>query len=207
MTTYTRSDWKARPAAHSPGVLLPENVEGIAIHWPATTAPLRGFAAVARALRSWQTYHMDGHGWSDIAYQVAVDQDGNRWILRGLGMQSAANGDQDVNRRFGAVLVIVAEGEQPTAKAIAEVRRVVRDFRRQFPKGTKIVGHQDVRPDPTACPGPILEELVRKGTFEPRVLPLPRVRAELRRAREGSGSAKTKAWISGLLALIRKGPQ
>src|SRR3546814_16028092 len=86
MTTYSRADWGARPARSGPGPLAARDVVGLVFHWPAMSKPLRGFAAVSAALRSWQDYHM-GKGWSDIAYPVAVDQDGNRYILRGLDPQ------------------------------------------------------------------------------------------------------------------------
>src|SRR5687768_9820658 len=102
MTTYTRADWDAKPSRGGPGPLAANEVKGLVFHWPAMTKPIRGFANIAAALRGWQAYHM-GKGWSDIAYQVAVDQEGNRWNLRGLDTQSAANGDEDVNDEYGAI--------------------------------------------------------------------------------------------------------
>lgn len=167
MTVYSRADWGARPAKPGPGPLAALDVVGLVFHWPAMSKPIRGFEAVAAALRAWQAYHMDGHGWSDIAYQVAVDQDGNRWNLRGLDTQSAANGDADVNDEFGAVLLILAPGEEPTPKMIREVRRVVVDHRRLFRKSDALLGHSEVRPEPTSCPGPIVQRHLELGTFEP----------------------------------------
>lgn len=167
MARYSRSDWGAHPARGGPGPLWPSRVEGIALHWPAMSKPLATVAAVMAALRSWQTYHMGTLGWSDIGYQVAVDQAGNRYDLRGLATQSGANGDEDVNERFGACLLILAPGEQPSAEMVAEVRSVVTDHRTLFPRSTKIVGHSDIRPEPTACPGPAALAAIRAGRFEP----------------------------------------
>ena len=133
MAHYSRADWNARPRKAGPGSLVPSAVEGIAFHWPAMSKPLRGFAAVAAALRGWQNYHMDGQGWSDIGYQVADDQDGNRYELRGLRTQSGANGDNDVNRRFCAVLLILAPGEKPSDAMLTEIREVVTDARTLYP--------------------------------------------------------------------------
>lgn len=166
MTTYGRADWGARPARSGPGPLAALDVVGLVFHWPAMKTPLRGFDAVAEALRGWQAYHMS-KGWSDIAYQVAVDQDGNRWNLRGLDTQSAANGDTDVNDEFGAVLLILAPGEEPTPKMIREARRVVVDHRLLFRKSDALLGHGEVRPEPTACPGPVVQRHLELGTFEP----------------------------------------
>ncbi|HEY9418130.1 MAG TPA: hypothetical protein VIQ30_25500, partial [Pseudonocardia sp.] len=84
MVTYLpRSAWDARaPRGSSP--LIASEVDGAALHWPGMAKPISSQDAVASALRGWQDYHMDGRGWSDIAYQVAVDQAGRAWTLRGL---------------------------------------------------------------------------------------------------------------------------
>jgi hypothetical protein len=167
VTHYTRADWNARPARSGPGALNPRKVVGLAFHWPAMSSPLTSPAAVMAALRSWQAYHMDGHGWSDVAYQVAVDQAGNRYELRGLAIQSGANGDAAVNETYGAVLLILAPGEKPSAAMVTEARQVVAEHRALFPKSTRLVGHGQIRPEPTACPGPAAQAAINAGTFEP----------------------------------------
>lgn len=164
-----RSAWNARPRGVGGGVLDPRLVEGIAFHWPGTTTdrPISK-AAVPRALRSWQDYHMDGHRWSDIAYQVAIDQWGRRWTLRGLTRMSAANGDSDVNRRFGAVLLVLVRGERPTPEMIDAARATVRDFRELFPNAAELVGHGEIRPGGgTECPGTATLDAIHAGQFEP----------------------------------------
>lgn len=166
MPTITRAQWGAKSTA-SADPLNAAEVVGIAVHWPAMSKPLRGVGPVSDALRSWQSYHLS-KGWRDIAYQVAVDQDGNRYILRGLDGVSAANGDTETNRRYGAVLVVLAPGEAPTPAMLDELRRVVADHRRLFVKSTRIVGHQDIRPEPTACPGPVMESIINSGLLEPQ---------------------------------------
>lgn len=163
----TRPVWGARRRRGGPGALDPDLVEGIALHWPAMTKPLRGVGPVSAALRSWQAYHQDTLGWSDIGYQEAVDQDGNVYQLRGLSTQSGANGNQDVNERFGALLLVLAPGEEPTAAMVRAVRRRIAEHRERFPRSRRIVGHQDVRPEPTACPGPAVMAAIRAGRFDP----------------------------------------
>lgn len=190
MTTYSRADWDARPARPGPGPLAARDVIGLAFHWPAMKSPVRGRAAVAAALRGWQDYHMDDRGWSDIAYQVAADQDGNRWLLRGLDTQSAANGDTDVNDDFGAVLLILAPGEEPSPKMIRQVRSIVVDHRQLFPRSDVLVGHNEIRAEGTQCPGPIVQRHLEAGTFEPQPEPRDLLRAEL-----AASIAKTKAVI------------
>lgn len=193
MTTYTRADWQARPAGAGPGPLAARDVIGLAFHWPAMAKPVRGFAAVAAALRAWQDYHMDDRGWSDIAYQVAVDQDGNRWILRGLDTQSAANGDRDVNDDFGAVLLILAPGEEPSPKMVREVRRVVVDHRQLFPRSDVLVGHNEIRAEGTACPGAIVQRHLEQGTFEPQPEPRDLLRADLAAAISATKAVRDRA--------------
>lgn len=165
MTTYSRADWGARPAKSGPGPLDPAQVEGVALHWPAMASALGSVPAVMAALRSWQAYHMDTKGWSDIAYQVAVDQAGNRYDLRGLHTQSGANGDSDVNERFGAVLLVLAAGEEPTGAMVAETAAVIDDHERLFPRSRRVVGHSQIRPGGTTCPGPAVMSLIETGAF------------------------------------------
>lgn len=164
-----RSAWNARPPNGGPGNLTVSLVEGAAIHWPGTgsTSVIHTQAAVASALRGWQNYHMDVRGWSDIAYQVAVDQAGRAWTLRGLHTQSGANGSVDVNERFGAILLVLVTGEQPTAAMKATVRGVIADFRRIYPKGTAIKPHSAVRPEGTDCPGDPARAAIARGDFTP----------------------------------------
>jgi hypothetical protein len=168
-----RSAWGARAPGPGPGSLVASRVLGVVIHWPGTgsTSVIHSQAAVASALRGWQAYHMDQRGWSDIAYQVAVDQAGRAWTLRGLRTQSGANGDQDVNQKYGAILLVLATGEQPTAAMKATVRGVVADFRRLYPRGTAIRPHSAVRPDPTDCPGPAARAAIARGDFTPNSSP------------------------------------
>lgn len=166
MTHYSRQDWGARDP-HAKYLLDPDDVEGIALHWPAMSGRLDTPTEVMAALRSWQNYHMDGRGWSDIAYQVAIDQLGNTYRLRGIRYRSAANGGTDVNLRFGALLLVVAPGETPSDAMVRAVRRRVRAFQRVFPNGRRIVGHGDIRPGGTECPGPAVRRLIRVGAFNP----------------------------------------
>jgi hypothetical protein len=169
---YTRDDWGARPP-EARYRLDPDEVQGLALHWPAMSTPKRNVEEVKSLLRSIQRAHMDSDqlapgGASDIAYQECIDQAGNRYQLRGLRHRSAANGGTLVNRTHGAILLALAIGERPSPAMVAAVRRRVARFRHLYPGRQVVVGHQDVRPEPTACPGPIVEGMIRAGTFEPK---------------------------------------
>lgn len=167
-----RSAWGAR-TSRGAVALSTSAVVGVALHWPGMAKPINatgdiGKRRVASALRGWQTYHMDSRSWSDIAYQIAVDQAGRAWTLRGLNIQSGANGNGDVNRRYGAILLVLAPGEQPSAAMQSTVRGVVQDFCKRFPKARrKPYGHGEIRPDGTDCPGPAARSAIARGDFTP----------------------------------------
>ena len=163
----TRSAWGARPAKPGPGRLDPHRVEGFCLHWPGMAKPLRGIAAVSTALRGWQTFHMDTKDWSDIAYNVAVDQDGHQYRLRGIANQSGANGNEDLNERYVAILLVLAPGEQPTAEMVKTVRNIIRRGRRRYPRAQRLIGHGQIRPGGTQCPGHVVLEHIARGTFDP----------------------------------------
>jgi hypothetical protein len=130
-------------------------------------AGAEGMRRIASALRGWQDYHMDVRGWRDIAYQAAVDQAGRKWTLRGLNLQSGANGNETVNDAYGAILLIVGPGEEPSEAMKATTREVVAEFRRYFPAGTLIRPHSAVRPTGTDCPGDRVRACIARGDFEP----------------------------------------
>lgn len=171
--TYTRTEIGLVSARSGPGRMNPDDVQGIALHWPAMSRPLSGVDNVKSALRSWQAFHMNTNGWSDIAYQEAIDQDGNVYELRGLSIQPGANGNTDVNEDFGALLLVVAPGEKLSEALIDAVRRRVSRHRELFPDSHLIVGHNQIRPEPTLCPGPIVSDHIAAATFEPVDKPKP----------------------------------
>ena len=172
MTHFNRDEIGLRPA-RGKVFLERADVDGIALHWPGMKTPLGTPAAVKAALRSWQAQHMapgglgDPGGASDIAYQIAVDQDGNTYQLRGLRYRSAANGATDVNEQYGALLLVLAIGEKPTDDLIRVVQKRIARHREIFPASRLIVPHSAVRPEPTGGPGDRVRALITAGAFNP----------------------------------------
>lgn len=165
MTYLNRSAWGARSVA--PGTRLDlHRVEGLALHWPGDEVRRETVDAVKVALRAWQTMHIEVNGWRDIAYQAAVDQAGNHYRLRGLRYQSAANGDEDVNDRYGALLLVLGIGERPSAAMVATTRRLVVRHQSIFPRSKGTVPHSAIRPTATACPGDHVRKLITTGAFQ-----------------------------------------
>ena len=166
MTFYPRRTWGARPTRGATR-LNRTQVKGIAFHWPAMAKPLTNPAAVMAALRGWQIFHMDTRKWADIAYQLAFDQDGNVYQLRGIGNRSGANGDTATNSEYGAFLLVLAPGEEPSDRMVKAVRRRVPGFRRMYPRAVDLVGHGEIRPGGTECPGPAVRRCLAEDAFEP----------------------------------------
>lgn len=165
--------------------LIVANVLNVAFHYPGMAAPINatgdaGFRRVCSALRGWQDYHMKTRGWSDIAYQVAVDQVGRAYTLRGINVQSAANGDQTVNKEYGAILLVLGNNEQPSEAMMRTSRAVVADYRKRYYRIPKRpTWHGAIRPggtasDPsTSCPGKLTIAAIRAGKFDAGVVTTP----------------------------------
>jgi hypothetical protein len=162
-----RTAWTTtrRPDTLTP--LVASEVLGLALHWPGTTAPIGPGpqTAVAARLEGYRRDHVNDRGWADVAYQLAVDQAGRIWELRGLGHRSAANGDTGPNRHWGAVVVLVGPGEALTPACLAALRHLWRMWLARYPHATRLVEHRDVRPEPTACPGPAVRAAIDSGAI------------------------------------------
>jgi hypothetical protein len=165
--------------------LIVSNVLNVAFHYPGMAAPINatgdaGLRRVKSALRGWQDYHMKTRGWSDIAYQVGVDQVGRAYTLRGINVQSAANGDQVVNKEYGAILLILGNNEAPSEAMMRTSRAVVADYRKRYYRMPKRpTWHGAIRPggtasDPsTSCPGKLTIAAIRAGKFDAGVTVTP----------------------------------
>lgn len=160
-----RSAWGARPSEPHRG-FDSSALLGIAVHYNGPPVSKTAFTAPQSYLRGTQAYHMDDRGWSDIAYNLAVDQTGTLWTLRGLLTESGANGDNDVNHKFGAILGILGGDQEPSAEMIAGIRFGVSVWRKKYPQALKVVGHMDIRVGGTDCPGN-LYPYVKRGAFIP----------------------------------------
>jgi hypothetical protein len=180
VTTYLRrSDWTKTGPVRALQPLDPATLRGFAVHWPGTSAPLGSPppSSIAARLESYRKMHtapgglgtVDGA--SDIAYQTAIDQEGRVWPLRGATAKSGANGSGTTNALWGAVLLLLGPGEDPSRRLV----QAVQDYRaevwlRHFPRATRVVGHRDLHG--TTCPGPEVYDLVKSGAFA-RLPPLP----------------------------------
>ena len=169
MAYYSRSSWTSAPKG---GVKLAgsgRTMTTIYIHYPGAggTIGRASTAATRKRLEGYRRQHKIANGWADIAYNVAVDQSGNVWELRGIDRQSGANGGTTSNRHGQAILVLVGNDEAPTPECILGIQDAVRRIRAAHPKATRMRGHQQSPDASTECPGSRLMSLVRSGALEP----------------------------------------
>ena len=179
MAYYPRSSWTSIPKGGTVLAGSGRTMTAIYIHYPGQAASI-GTASVASTrnrLAGYRRQHKNVNGWADIAYNLAVDQSGNVWELRGIDRQSGANGGTTSNRHGQAILVLVGNNETPTAKCIAGIQDAVRRVRAAHPQARTIRGHQQSPDASTACPGASLMRLVRSGGLEPGTASAPAVPA------------------------------
>jgi len=169
---YERSAWTSVSRPVSKLVPMSKSVvRGVAVHYTGSSQPLGSTASLAlsaRRLEDERAFHTGappgGRGWSDIAYQAAIDVEGRVFDCRGIAYRSAANGDATVNQQYGAVTWLIGVGDTPTA-AMVNAFREWRTSRwlAMYPNATAVVGHRDLYQ--TECPGDPAYALVRSGVL------------------------------------------
>jgi hypothetical protein len=173
---YQRSAWTdvQRPVDKLVPLTSSE-VLGVAVHYTGSSRPLGQTATLAlsvRRLEDERAFHTgpppSGRGWSDIAYNVAIDVEGRVFDARGIAYRSAANGDATVNRKYGAVTWLIGVGDTPTPVMVNAFTQWRQEYwLGRYPHATKVVGHRDLYA--TECPGDPAYALVRSGKLTPGV--------------------------------------
>jgi hypothetical protein len=122
--------------------------------------------------KAWQTYHMQGHGWVDIAYTGGYCQHGFAFAGRGFGVRTAANGTDDANQRYYAFVWIGCSGdEQASPAAVDALEWWVAEARANGAAGTDVQPHGALFS--TDCPGPYLKAQAARLRGNPVVVPVP----------------------------------
>lgn len=159
-----RQAWGARPAR--PGG-NPQTITRMTVHHSAVALPdNRGIVA---RLQQHQRYHMDDHGWIDIAYHYAVDRNGNIFALRDTAIAGDTATDYDTTGHF----LVLCEGDfdQETVSE-AQLNGAALIFAwgaQQFGITTNtLASHKEVTPV-TNCPGTTLESHMTSGDLKRRI--------------------------------------
>ena len=99
----SRASWNARPSV-DPASIAPTVRMAIVHH--SVTANDYAPSDVPGILRSIQTFHIDGRGWNDIAYNFAVDKYGTIWEARGGGITNAVIGGHAMGANYETTGVV-----------------------------------------------------------------------------------------------------
>ncbi len=164
---YSRASWGAR----EPTFLVDLYWSDVAVaHYNGSTDPSYtpgDFNSEAAAVRRTQNFHMDGRGWSDIAYSFMISQSGNVFEGRGWGRRTAAQGSSEGNDRGHALYFMLGGNTVPSDEAKASFMYLVSTmpiipspYENPPPNGLEVPGrdmwlngHKDWKS--TACPGEV----------------------------------------------------
>ncbi|ESO90942.1 hypothetical protein LOTGIDRAFT_233462 [Lottia gigantea] len=154
----SRASWGAR-ASRSNSYLPSQPVHWVFIHHGESSA-CHSQSQCAGIVRSYQNYHMDSHGWSDIGYSFLVGEDGNAYEGRGWDRIGAHT--VGYNSKAVAICLIGSfDSVVPNAAALNTVKRLIQCGidKGKISKDYVLRGHRDV--NQTSCPGDALYKLIR----------------------------------------------
>ncbi|XP_046344663.1 N-acetylmuramoyl-L-alanine amidase-like [Haliotis rufescens] len=154
----SRAEWGARaPKVHIGN--LPATPQNVYIHHGASTS-CHDESTCKSIMRSYQNYHMDGHGWDDIGYTFVIGEDGNVYESRGWDKI----GTHTLNHNYdGLGFCVIGDFTDhiPNADALNALKQLIKcgvdngKIRTDY----VIYGHRDVRQ--TACPGQKFYDLIQ----------------------------------------------
>lgn len=112
-------------------------------------------------------FHMSGHGWLDIGYSFGVcphaDERGEGFLFEGRGLYREQAAQPGGNTTYYSVTLMLGDDEHPTDVQINTVREL-REWLHGKGNANTVKGHRNFIS--TSCPGDILYDMVRDGTFE-----------------------------------------
>ncbi|WP_433701797.1 peptidoglycan recognition protein family protein [Nocardiopsis sp. CA-288880] len=161
MKLVSRAAWGARSRTTSTNITPSRG--GTSIHYVGASAINDSHSACAGRVRGIQNHHINGNGWSDIAYSLLVCAHGYVFVGRGVNRRTAANGTNSGNQNWYAVCALLGGSQKPTPEMVQGIRDAVAYLRKSGGAGARVNGHRDHLA--TSCPGGPLYAMVRDGTF------------------------------------------
>lgn len=153
-----RESWGAIPART--GSLTAHTPVRLTIHHAGSQ---RGVTGPAQ-FRGWQTWHMSGQGWGDIAYHILIGVDGKVYE----GRDRSYEGDSGTVYDTTGHLLVVLEGnfdvDRPTTAQLDALTMVAAWAAHEYGfEPSTISGHRDHAA--TSCPGAHLHSLIESGAL------------------------------------------
>jgi hypothetical protein len=155
-----RTAWGARRSR--PNLDRMTGVWRITVHHTATRLASNSSREAADAIRTFQRQHQDEKGWADIGYHFVIDPSGRVWEGRPLVWQGAHAGNPELNTgNIGVALIGDFTVQQPTASQKKALFDLLESLCAKYKiDRSHVYTHQEIRPDPTECPGPALQRIV-----------------------------------------------
>lgn len=172
MKLVSRSAWGARASKYT--LVYIASTKGVKVHYegtavPASLADSDSHGQCAGRMRAIQASHLANtkENYSDIAYNFVVCPHGYVYEGRGLHRQTAANGNQTLNKGHYAVCAMLGNSGYvtPTAAQLGGICDAIDLLQSKGSAGSEIKGHRDGLA--TACPGDKLYAWVQKGAPRP----------------------------------------
>lgn len=161
---HSRADLGLRKPESRSMFFFPER-GGVTLHYGGPAQKITNHNQCKARWKSWQDYHMDTHGWVDIAYTGGFCDHGYAFAGRGAFVRTAANGTNAGNDGWYAVTWIGGHGETPTPAALRAAAWWVKELRDHGRAGPGINNHSDHKN--TACAGDPLRLFIAGGYVSP----------------------------------------
>lgn len=165
MKIISRAEWGARSPSGGRNSINARPL-GTAVHWngPGCAASIRTHDKCAGFVRGIQNFHMNGRGWSDIAYTDFACPHGYLFEGRGKGIGTAANGTTHGNANYYATYAMWGQGDGPVPEAMLDTIAGAVALHRTWGAGDEVTKHRALFG--TECPGDELSRLVDSGRFD-----------------------------------------
>lgn len=134
----------------------------IALHYSASAAGPTTPLGIAR-------YHTnrppDGKGWAGIGYHFVIDE-GKAFYVGGVNSQRAHVANRN-DEALGICITGTYENSLPAPRDINAIRMLIAGLDEHYGHKKKLMGHNQVLPGHTLCPGRIVELIPILRTVEP----------------------------------------
>jgi hypothetical protein len=163
MRLVTRAQWGARPAQNRTP-LVHSVQRGTAVHYSAADADEQAdHARCEGRVRGIQAFHLDGRGWSDIAYSYLACKHGFVFEGRGRGVRTAAQGTNAGNDAYHAVCFLGDDtaGRDDVTDAGREAIEAAVRWCNAWAGVSQVRPHSSFKA--TGCPGDDLRAWIARG--------------------------------------------